>query len=80
MGARYFFHLYNVTDVILDETGVELSNLDEVGDAVAQAVREAQREQDLDTVEIEGWEARVVDGIGTGVATVRLRDLTPNRD
>jgi hypothetical protein len=76
MVARYFFHLYNEHDVILDETGVEVSNPDEVGDAVVQSVREMQREQDLNIADLEGWDMRVLDGGGTVIMTVRLGDLT----
>ena len=47
MSARYFFHLYHDEDAILDEIGVEVSELDQLGDAIAQIVAEMQRAQKL---------------------------------
>jgi Domain of unknown function (DUF6894) len=75
MSAQYFFHLYNGPDVILDEIGVEVSELDQVRDALAQTVREMLRAQQLNMSELEGWEVRVVDAAAAAVMTVGLGDL-----
>ena len=72
---RYFFHLYDGADVILDQIGVEVSKLDQVRDVLVQTVREMQCEQSLEISELETWELRVVVGGGTVVMTVRLSDL-----
>jgi hypothetical protein len=75
MTTRYFFHLYNGSDVIVDEIGVEVSEPDRVSEALMQAMREMQREPNFNGAELDGWELGVVDSAGTGVMTVRLRDL-----
>jgi hypothetical protein len=71
--ARYFFHLYKGEEVIRDEVGVEVSQVDHVRDAFVQIIREMQRE--LDLPDLDQWEVRVVDGAEIVVAEFRLSDL-----
>jgi hypothetical protein len=75
MSALYFLHLYNCGQVLRDEIGVEFSALDRVSDLFAQTMKEMQREEELKTSEVGGWEVRVADATGTVVETFRLTDL-----
>jgi hypothetical protein len=75
--SRCFFHLYKGADVILDKSGVEVSEFNR--DILVGIVREVLRGQDLKTSELEGWEVRVVDAAGNDVMTFRLGDLGPEQ-
>ena len=74
MNGRYFFHLHNANDVILDKKGVEVQRLDQVGATLVQALKEMEREQQLNISELAGWEVRVTDPAGNVVMTVDLGD------
>ena len=75
MTDHYFFHLHNAEDVIFDEIGVEVSGLDQVDAALAEAIEEMQREQYLKGSDLEGWEMRVVDTAGIVVMAIPLEAL-----
>ena len=75
MSGHYFFHLHHANDIILDKKGVQVQQLDEVGAAVVEVLKEMEREQQLNISERAGWQVRVTDATGNIVMTVDLDDI-----
>ncbi|WP_442000517.1 DUF6894 family protein [Microvirga sp. 2TAF3] len=57
---RCFFHLVNGHEAILDETGVEVPDLEAAWHEALSAIRELQEEQDGIAEEWSGWHLDVV--------------------
>ncbi len=57
---RCFFHLVNGHDTLLDDTGVELFNLEIAKDQARKAIGELQQEDDGAAADWRGWRLDIV--------------------
>jgi hypothetical protein len=78
--ARYFFHLCNGEEIIPDEVGVEVGEVDRLRDVFVQTLQEMQNKEELTRSEFDGWEVRVADGTEIVVTRFRLGDLACLKD
>lgn len=69
-----FFHLFNGTEVILDEQGVEVEGLDAAQESISADIAELQREFPIE--ERRGWVLRVTDGSGVTLLSIPLDGVT----
>jgi hypothetical protein len=70
--ARFFFNFVSDTEVIRDETGVDLSIEGDVVGQIACALEDLYRESCLGSAEWEGWRIEVADCTSQTVLSVPL--------
>ena len=69
---RCYFHLLNGHDTILDDTGLEVSNLEAMRCYAFQAICELREETSQGSAEWQGWRLDVVDSAGHVLLSVPL--------
>ncbi len=69
---RCFFHLVNEHEVISDDTGIEVSDLETAKAEALKAIGELRREYDGAADEWSGWQLNVVCPSGTLLYALRL--------
>jgi hypothetical protein len=67
---RLFFHLFNGTDQIVDEEGVEVGSLDDAHGVIIDDIKELARE--FRTENWQGWVLNVTDRSGTTLFSILL--------
>jgi hypothetical protein len=70
---RLFFHLFDGSEVILDDDGVEVNGLEDAREAISADIAELQREFPIE--DRRGWVLRVTDGSGATLLSVPLDGL-----
>jgi predicted alpha-1,6-mannanase (GH76 family) len=70
---RCYFHLVNGEDAILDDTGVEVADLETARTEALRAIQELRQELDGFTDEWMGWQLDVVCPQGTVLLSVELK-------
>jgi hypothetical protein len=70
---RCYFHLVNGDDAILDDTGVEVADLETARTEALRAIQELRQELDGFTDEWMGWHLDVVCPQGTVLLSVDLK-------
>ena len=71
MPMRYYFNLINHTERILDDTGIEVSTLEQAQAQALKAVQEMRAEGE-DSAEWDEWRLEVSDAAGAVAFSVRL--------
>ncbi len=71
-----FFHLLSGDDTILDEQGLEISDLHEAEVQALMAIQEVRQEVDSVDEDLKGWHLHVVDGSGATLMSFPLDALT----
>ena len=69
---RCYFHLVNRYDVILDNIGVEVANLESAEAEARQAIRDLRQEDDQTDEEWQGWQLNVTDAAGQLLLSIPL--------
>jgi hypothetical protein len=59
-----FFHLVHTHERILDETGIEVSDLEAAHYQAIKAIQELREEGESDEVDWRGWQLEVTDSTG----------------
>jgi hypothetical protein len=67
---RYYFHLSTGREIVLDDCGLERSDLDEVRTEVMQAIEELRDENP--SANWDGWRFDVTDATGSRLFSVFL--------
>jgi hypothetical protein len=67
---RLYFHLTNGRDVVRDEDGIDVADVDAARREAQQAVEELRQEKDFDRRTWNGWRLEVTDA--SGVVLVRI--------
>jgi hypothetical protein len=73
---RCFFHLMSGDDSILDDQGLEISDLQEAEVQALMAIQEVRQEMDSIEEDLKGWHLYVVDGSGATMMSIPLDALT----
>lgn len=73
---RCFFHLLSGHDTILDDQGLEISDLHDAEVQALMAIQEVQQEVDSIDGDLKGWHLHVVDGAGATLMSIPLDALT----
>jgi hypothetical protein len=58
---RVYFHLVSWDGIILDDTGIEVPDIEAAQQEALRAIQELRHEADLDPKEWSGWELEAVD-------------------
>ena len=74
---HYYFHLVSSQQIILDTTGVEISDPATVQYMVRRLIHEVQQESDQITKDWQGWRIDVEDPSGNVVLSVPLDTKLP---
>jgi hypothetical protein len=69
---RCYFHLVSRHDVILDNFGVEVANLESAEAEARQAIRDLRQEDDQTDEEWQGWQLNVTDAAGQLLVSIPL--------
>src|SRR5215210_1739182 len=69
-----FFHLFNGTEVILDQQGIQVETLADAQASISADIAELQQEFPIE--ERRGWVLRVTDGSGAILMSIPLDGLT----
>jgi FtsZ-binding cell division protein ZapB len=69
---RCYFHLVSRHDVILDNIGVEVANLESAEAEARQAIRDLRQEDDQADEEWQGWQLNVTDAAGQLLLSIPL--------
>ena len=69
---RCYFHLVSRHDMILDNIGVEVANLERAEAEARQAIRDLRQEDDLADEEWQGWQLNVTDAAGQVLLSIPL--------
>ena len=67
-----FFHLVNTHDRILDEAGVEVSDLEAAHYQALKAIQELRQEGEADEVDWSDWQLEVTDAAGNVLLSIPL--------
>ena len=67
-----YFHLVHAHERILDETGIEVSDLDAAHYQALKAIQELRQEGEADDIDWSGWHLEVVDPVGNVLMTIPL--------
>jgi hypothetical protein len=70
---RCFFHLVNGAEIILDDTGIEVSNLESAKAQAWEAIKELRREADDEAQDWGGWHLNIICPEGSLLASLPLR-------
>jgi hypothetical protein len=74
---HYYFHLVSSQQIILDTTGVEISDPATVQCMVHRLIHEVQQESVETTKDWQGWRINVEDSCGNVVLSVPLDSIMP---
>ena len=69
---RCYFHLVSRHEVILDNIGVEVSNLESAEAEARQAIWDLRQEDDQTDEEWQGWQLNVTDAAGQLLLSIPL--------
>ena len=72
--ARYYFHLADQHEIILDKDGVEAADRDEVYTEAARAIEELRRKNPAEAARWQGWRLDVTDAGGVVVFSISLAE------
>ncbi len=67
-----FFHLLSGDDAIIDDQGLEISDLHEAEVQALMAIQEVRQEVDSIDEDLKGWHLHVVDGAGVILMSIPL--------
>ena len=67
-----YFHLVHTHERILDETGIEVSDLEAAHYQAIKAIQELRLESDADEIDWSGWQLEVTDHTGTVLLSIPL--------
>lgn len=70
---RCYFHLVNCHDVIADETGIDVADLEAAEAHARQAIEELRQESDEPDEGWEGWQLDVADAWGCVLLSIPLK-------
>jgi hypothetical protein len=73
---RCFLHLLSGDDTILDNHGLEISDLQEAEVQALMAIQEVRQEVGCIDEDLKGWHLHVVDGSGVTMLSIPLDALT----
>jgi hypothetical protein len=69
---RCYFHLVSCDDVILDDTGVEVADLESAEAQARKAIQELGQEDEETDETWAGWQLNVTDGFGRVLLSIPL--------
>jgi len=69
---RCYFHLVSRHDMILDNIGVEVANLESAEAEARQAIRDLRQEDNQTDEEWQGWQLNVTDAAGQLLVSIPL--------
>ena len=69
---RYYFHLHNETDRMVDETGLELADPQQLRAQAIKALQEISKDDPELTEEGSGWTLTVTDNSGNVLFSIAL--------
>ena len=72
---RCYFHLVNCHDVILDDAGVEVDDLDSAEAEARKAIQELRQEDDEADDLWAGWQLSIADASGCVLLSIPLTTL-----
>jgi hypothetical protein len=72
---RCYFHLVNGAESILDDTGIEVSNLESAKAQAWEAINELRREADDGNQDWGGWRLNIICPEGSLLASLPLRQF-----
>jgi len=67
---RLFFHVFDGTEAILDQEGVEVDSLDDARQTIISDLAELHREFQIE--DRRGWVLKVTDGTGATLLSIPL--------
>jgi hypothetical protein len=67
-----YFHLVHTHERILDETGIEVSDLEAAHYQAIKAIQELRQEGEADEVDWRGWQLEVTDASGKVLFSIPL--------
>jgi hypothetical protein len=67
-----YFHLVHTHERILDETGIEVSDLEAAHYQALKAIQELRQEGDDDDIDWSGWHIEVTDAQGNVLLSIPL--------
>jgi hypothetical protein len=67
-----YFHLVHTHERILDETGIEVSDLEAAHYQALKAIQELRQEGDGDDIDWSGWHIEVTDAQGNVLLSIPL--------
>ena len=69
---RCYFHLVSCHDVILDDTGVEVADLESAEAQARKAIQELRQEDEETDATWAGWQLNVTDAFGRLLLSIPL--------
>jgi hypothetical protein len=74
MHSRFYFHLNNGEDVIRDEEGTLVSDIDAALIAAMEVIQELRAEDAVSAAEWQGWRLEITDEAGRVIESLSLDD------
>jgi hypothetical protein len=74
MHSRFYFHLNNGEDVIRDEEGTLVSDIDAALIAAMEVIQELRAEDAVSAAEWQGWRLEIMDEAGRVIESLSLDD------
>jgi hypothetical protein len=74
MHSRFYFHLNNGEDVIRDEEGILVSDIDAALIAAMEVIQELRAEDSVSAAEWQGWKLEITDEAGQVIESLSLDD------
>jgi hypothetical protein len=74
MHSRFYFHLNNGEDVIRDEEGILVSDIDAALIAAMEVIQELRAEDAVSAAEWQGWRLEITDEAGRVIESLSLDD------
>jgi hypothetical protein len=72
--VRYYFHLANPHEIILDKDGAEAADREEVYMETVRAIEELRRNNPAEPKRWEGWRLDVTDASGVVIFSISLAE------
>jgi hypothetical protein len=72
LSMRCYFHVVNGHEMIPDDTGIEISDIDMMQAVALEAIRELRQEAGNDVEDWQGWRLNVVDPQENILLSIRL--------
>ncbi|MFC4171384.1 DUF6894 family protein [Microvirga sp. GCM10011540] len=69
---RFYFHLVNLHERILDDAGVEVSDIQSARQQALKAIYELRQEAELSIDDWKGWQLEIVDTEGNIITVLPL--------
>jgi hypothetical protein len=74
MHSRFYFHLNNGDDVIRDEDGILVSDVDAALITAMEVIQELRAEDEVSAAEWQGWRLEITDEAGQVIESLSLDD------